>query len=234
MAVRFASFTPCRRGSPPERHRPCAGEVPLVRRTPRAQPDKRSPSGTRLAVSPLLPHRANAISSPPARPYQRLRRSAPARSASPGRQPPTPAPSSRTSSAAAGTTRATMVPNGLGARLLKATGIDVGQWLPFPVGHSATRSRSARARTAGFRSLAGTRSTWCRGWPPVQPGPVPARAGPCPAARQRAGPRHCRAGPRREPRCRRPAGWSRHGPRPPQPGQEAGMRIRRMLFPGSC
>src|ERR1035441_2920086 len=33
------------------------------------------------------------------------------------------------------------------------------QSLPFPVGHSATRSRSARARTAGFRSLAGTRST---------------------------------------------------------------------------
>ena len=37
--------------------------------------------------------------------------------------------------------------------------LDVGQSLPFPVGHSATRSRSARARTAGFRSLAGTRST---------------------------------------------------------------------------
>ena len=70
----------------PERLPPGPCEVPLVRRTPRAQPDKRSPPGTRLAVSPLLPHRANAISSPPARPYQRLRRSAPARSASPGRR----------------------------------------------------------------------------------------------------------------------------------------------------
>src|SRR5208282_1293233 len=42
---------------------------PLVRRTPRAQTDKRSPSRTTLALSPLLPHRANAISSPPAPPY---------------------------------------------------------------------------------------------------------------------------------------------------------------------
>src|SRR5260370_26014213 len=36
--------------------------------------------------------------------------------------------------------------------------LSVGQSLPFPVGHSATRSCSARARTAGFRSLAGARS----------------------------------------------------------------------------
>jgi hypothetical protein len=49
----------------PERLPPGPCEVPLVRRTPRAQPDKRSPPGTRLAVSPLLPHRANAIPSPP-------------------------------------------------------------------------------------------------------------------------------------------------------------------------
>ena len=32
-----------------------------------------SPSRTRLAVSPPLPHRANAISSPPARPYPALK-----------------------------------------------------------------------------------------------------------------------------------------------------------------
>src|SRR6185312_11233662 len=57
----------------PERLPPGPCEVPLVRRTPRAQPDKRSPPGTRLALSPLRPHRANAISSSP-RPYQRLRR----------------------------------------------------------------------------------------------------------------------------------------------------------------
>src|SRR6266404_4487590 len=52
---------------------PCTGELPFVRRTSRAQRDKRSPSGIRLAVSPLLPHQANAISSPPARLTQRLR-----------------------------------------------------------------------------------------------------------------------------------------------------------------
>ena len=40
---------------------------------------------------------------------------------------------------------------------VRADGVDrrlnVGQPLLFPVGHSATRSRSARARTAGLRSL---------------------------------------------------------------------------------
>ncbi len=36
--------------------------------------------------------------------------------------------------------------------------LDVGQSLPLPVRHSATRSRSARARTTGLRSLAATRS----------------------------------------------------------------------------
>jgi len=57
--------TPIAPGTSP----PWTGKVLLVRRTPRAQPDQRSPSGTRLAVSPLLPHQAKAISSPPAPPY---------------------------------------------------------------------------------------------------------------------------------------------------------------------
>jgi hypothetical protein len=67
---------------------PCTGELPFVRRTRRAQPDKRSPSSTRFAVSPLLPHQANAISSPPACLTQRLRHSAGDQRSSPSRTVP--------------------------------------------------------------------------------------------------------------------------------------------------
>jgi DNA-binding transcriptional ArsR family regulator len=45
------------------------------------------------------------------------------------------------------------------SQMIAHGGLNVGQPLPFLVGHSSTNSRSARARTAGFRSLAGTRST---------------------------------------------------------------------------
>ena len=38
-------------------------------------------------------------------------------------------------------------------------GLDVSKPLPVPVGHNATRSRSARARMAGLRSSVGTGST---------------------------------------------------------------------------
>ena len=73
MAVRLRLVHPVPTRIAPGTSPPCTGEVPLARRTPRAQPDERSPSHTRLAVSPLLPHQANAISSPPA--ALRLRRS---------------------------------------------------------------------------------------------------------------------------------------------------------------
>ena len=38
--------------------------------------------------------------------------------------------------------------------------LDTGHWLAVPVRHKGTSSRSARARTAGFGSLAAARSTW--------------------------------------------------------------------------
>ena len=69
MAVRLRLVHPVPTRIAPGTSPPCSGVLPFVRRTPRAQPDKRSPSCTRFAVSPLLPHRANAISSPPAPPY---------------------------------------------------------------------------------------------------------------------------------------------------------------------
>src|SRR5262245_57848729 len=41
--------------------------------------------------------------------------------------------------------------------------LDIGQPLAFPVAHSATRSRSTRGRTRGFKSAAGLRSPRLQG-----------------------------------------------------------------------
>ena len=98
---------------------------------------------------------------------------------------------------------------------VRADGIDrrlnVGQSLPYwQVTVPPCHVRYVREQRASGR-LPTPGPPWCQGWPPARPGPGPARAGPCPVASQRAGPRYCRARPRRELRCRRPAGLSRHG-----------------------